>query len=41
MGAVRSFAGEDHETAVVPPEARALLLRFDATSVHYETIVEP
>lgn len=36
MEAVRSFAGEDHETAVVPGEARRLLARFDARSAHYE-----
>ena len=34
--AVRAFAGEDYEVAVVPPEARALLSRFDARSQHYE-----
>jgi heme-degrading monooxygenase HmoA len=33
---VRAFAGPDFETAVVPPPARALLKRFDATSAHYE-----
>ena len=33
---VRQFAGEDHETAVVPEAARKLLRRFDATSAHYE-----
>ncbi len=38
MDAVRAFAGADHEGAVVPPEARALLLRFDETSQHYEAI---
>ena len=32
---VRSFAGEDYETAVVPPKARKLLTRFDARSKHY------
>jgi len=36
LDAVRSFAGEDYEVAVVPPEARKLLLRFDARSKHYE-----
>ena len=40
LDAVRAFAGEPYETAVVPPEARKLLTHFDATSVHYETIVE-
>jgi antibiotic biosynthesis monooxygenase (ABM) superfamily enzyme len=33
---VRGFAGEDYEVAVVPPEARALLARFDERSQHYE-----
>ncbi len=34
--AVREFAGDDYETAVVPPKARALLSRFDPFSQHYE-----
>ena len=41
LDSVRAFAGADYETAVVPPKARALLLRFDARSAHYETIVPP
>ncbi len=41
MDAVRAFAGADFEIAVVPPEARELLCRFDGRSVHYETILEP
>jgi heme-degrading monooxygenase HmoA len=36
LDAVRAFAGEDYEVAVVPPKARALLSRFDARSQHYE-----
>lgn len=36
---VRKFAGEDHETAVVPEAARRILRRFDATSTHYEVRV--
>lgn len=36
LDAVRAFAGEDHEAAVVPAEARALLARFDRRSAHYE-----
>jgi heme-degrading monooxygenase HmoA len=36
LDAVRTFAGDDYETAVVPPSARALLLRFDARSAHYD-----
>jgi hypothetical protein len=36
--AVVAFAGEDYETAVVPPKARALLSRFDDLSQHYQLI---
>lgn len=36
LGAVRAFAGEDYEQAVVPPKARLLLARYDARSAHYE-----
>ena len=38
--AVRAFAGDDYEVAVVPPKARALLSRFDARSQHYEVKAE-
>jgi heme-degrading monooxygenase HmoA len=38
MRAVKEFAGEDYEAAVVPTEARKLLSRFDERSAHYETI---
>ena len=34
--AVKAFAGEDYEAAVVPPIARAVLSRFDPRSQHYE-----
>ena len=37
--AVKEFAGEDYEVAVVPPPARKLLSRFDARSAHYETVL--
>lgn len=36
LEAVRTFAGEDYQAAVVPPKARALLERFDERSAHYE-----
>jgi heme-degrading monooxygenase HmoA len=36
LEAIRAFAGDDYETAHVPPNARAVLSRFDARSVHYE-----
>ena len=38
LEAIRSFTGPDYETAVIPPEARKLLSRFDQKSLHYETI---
>ena len=38
MRAVKEFAGEDYEVAVVPPDARKLLSRFDERSAHYETV---
>jgi hypothetical protein len=41
LDAVREFAGESYELAVVPPKARALLARFDERSTHYETLSEP
>jgi heme-degrading monooxygenase HmoA len=36
LDAVREFAGEDYEAAVVPQKAKALLSHFDARSQHYE-----
>ena len=36
IDAVRAFAGEDYEVAVVPPKARAILSHFDQRSQHYE-----
>jgi heme-degrading monooxygenase HmoA len=36
LDAVRAFAGEDYEVAVVLPEAERLLTRFDERSTHYE-----
>ena len=41
LEAVRTFAGEDYEVAVVPPKARALLAHFDARSQHYGVLVRP
>jgi heme-degrading monooxygenase HmoA len=36
LDAVRAFAGEDYELAVVPPKACAVLSHFDERSQHYE-----
>jgi heme-degrading monooxygenase HmoA len=40
LEAVRIFAGEDYEVAVVLPKAKALLAHFDARSQHYTVEVE-
>jgi heme-degrading monooxygenase HmoA len=40
LDAVRAFAGEDYEVAVLPAEARAVLSRFDGRSQHYEVRAE-
>jgi len=40
LEAVRTFAGDDYEAAVVPPKARAILSRFDTRSQHYEVRAE-
>ena len=40
LAAVREFAGEDYELAVVPPKARAVLAHFDDRSQHYELRAE-
>ena len=39
LEAVREFAGEDYEAAVVPEKARAVLSHFDQRSQHYEVRV--
>lgn len=39
LDAVREFAGDDYERAVVPDSARAVLSRFDERSQHYDVRV--
>src|SRR3712207_5519609 len=41
LDAVRAFAGDDYEVAVVPPEAQALLDGWDRTSAHYDVRARP
>jgi heme-degrading monooxygenase HmoA len=41
MDAVRAFAGSRPEIAVVEPEARDALVRFDGTVNHYEVLAAP
>ena len=38
MDAIRKFAGDRPEVAVVPPEARALMREFDETVRHYDVV---
>ena len=39
--AIRGFAGDDPEVAVVLDAARAVLERFDERSTHYEVVESP
>ena len=41
LDSVREFAGDDYETAYVPPKAREVLSRFDERSAHFETLLTP
>ncbi len=40
-GAIRAFAGEDVERAVVTPAAREVLSRFEERARHYEVAIAP
>ena len=39
LDAVRAFAGDDYEAAVVADDARRVLVRFDEKVVHYDVAV--
>lgn len=41
MDAIHAFAGDQPEHAIVEPEARAALVRFDDTVSHYEVLAAP
>ena len=38
LAAIKSFMGEDYSVSHVPPQARAVLKRFDERAAHYEVI---
>jgi heme-degrading monooxygenase HmoA len=40
LDAVHAFAGDDHEAAVVPPEAQRSLTRFEDRVTHYEVALK-
>jgi len=39
LDAIEAFAGDDAEVAVVPEEARRLMVEYDARARHYEVVV--
>jgi len=41
MEAVQAFAGSTPDRAVVEPEARAALIRYDTAVQHYEVLAAP
>jgi heme-degrading monooxygenase HmoA len=41
MNAVKAFAGQDYERAVIAPGAGKLLTHYDERSAHYETLLTP
>ncbi len=41
IGSIRAFTGEDVQSAVVEPEARAVLASFDSFARHFEVVSHP
>jgi heme-degrading monooxygenase HmoA len=41
ISAVKAFAGEDYERAVIAPGAEKLLTHYDERSAHYEVLLTP
>jgi antibiotic biosynthesis monooxygenase (ABM) superfamily enzyme len=38
LDAIKAFVGEDYSVSHVPPQAQAVLKRFDERATHYEVI---
>ena len=38
LDSIRAFAGNDIESAVVPPQARDMMIEYDRKARHYEVI---
>ncbi len=38
---VRDFMGDDYEVSHVPPQAQAVLSRYDTHSQHYDVLLSP
>jgi heme-degrading monooxygenase HmoA len=41
LASVRAFAGDDHEAARVPAQARRVLASFDERALHYDVAIGP
>lgn len=41
LESLRAFAGPDYEKAIVPPERRKFLSRYEEHSAHYEILMQP
>jgi heme-degrading monooxygenase HmoA len=41
LDAIKAFAGEEYEKAVILPEAQALLSTFEPSAAHYEIVIQP
>jgi hypothetical protein len=39
LDAIRQFAGDNPEVAVVPPAAQKMMVEYDATVAHYEVVI--
>jgi antibiotic biosynthesis monooxygenase (ABM) superfamily enzyme len=37
LDAIRAFAGDDYDTPVIEPQAKALLSRYDECALHFDT----
>ena len=38
LDSIRAFAGNDVESAVVPPEARDMMIEYDRAARHYDVV---
>jgi hypothetical protein len=38
LDSIRAFAGNDVESAVVPPKARDMMIEYDRSARHYQVV---
>ncbi len=41
MDAIKSFAGEDYNVAVISPTAKKVLSRYETIAYHYDVFISP